>query len=94
MLSQDPPLAAGAHELIGEAEEVIRTGQQRVRAALQGIGATSDISETGSVDLLGLRDLPVVGRAFPDRETLPTAAPIERRPQVTASLGKEMANLI
>jgi hypothetical protein len=38
MLSQDPSLAAGAHELIQEDEKAIRTGQQRVRAALQRIG--------------------------------------------------------
>jgi hypothetical protein len=51
MLSRDPSLAAGAHELVGEAEEAIQASQLKVRAALRGIGAASDISETGSIDL-------------------------------------------
>jgi hypothetical protein len=38
MLSQDRTLAAIAHELVAEAEEAIRVGQQRVRAAFQRIG--------------------------------------------------------
>jgi methionine aminopeptidase len=32
MMSQDPSLAAGAHKLVGEAEDTIRAGQQKVRA--------------------------------------------------------------
>jgi hypothetical protein len=44
MLSQDPSLVAGAHELIKGAKNAIWTGQQRVRAALQRKGAASDIS--------------------------------------------------
>jgi hypothetical protein len=50
--SQDPSLAAGDHELAREAEDAIRAGQQKVRAALRRLGAASDISETGSMDLL------------------------------------------
>ncbi len=51
MLSQDPTLAASAHEVVAEAEEAIRVGQQRVRAALRRMGAASDISDTGSLDI-------------------------------------------
>ncbi len=46
MLSQDLTLAASAHELVAEAEEAIRVGQQLVRVALRRLGACSDISET------------------------------------------------
>jgi hypothetical protein len=35
MLSQVLSLAAGAHELVGEGEEALQTGQQKVRAALR-----------------------------------------------------------
>jgi hypothetical protein len=49
MLSQDTTLAVSVHELVAEAEETIWTGQQQVRAALRKIGATSDVSEAGSV---------------------------------------------
>jgi hypothetical protein len=58
MLSQELTLAAGAHEL---AAEVIQVGQQQVRAALQRIGAASDILDAGSVDLPGPRTQPTVG---------------------------------
>ncbi len=46
------------------------------------------------MDFPGPRDLPVVKRAFPSVGTLQLADPIERRPQATASLGNEMADLI
>jgi hypothetical protein len=55
MMSQDPSLAAEAHKLAGEAEDAIKAGQQKVRAALRRLRAASDISETGSVDLQGVR---------------------------------------
>ncbi len=74
MLSQDPSIAAGAHELVGEAEEAIRAGQQKVRAALRGIGAASDISETGSMDLSGQRDGPAADRVFASQSVLPVAS--------------------
>jgi hypothetical protein len=56
--------------LVREAEEANRAGQQKVRAALRGIGATSDISETSSVDLSGPSDVPVAGRAPVSRRYL------------------------
>jgi hypothetical protein len=49
MLSQDPALVACAHELVTEAEEALRGGQQRVRVALQRIGSASDASEASSM---------------------------------------------
>ncbi len=63
MMSQDPSLAAGAHKLAREAEDAIRAGQQNVRAALRRLGAASDISKTGSMDLLVPRGVrPRAGR--------------------------------
>jgi hypothetical protein len=49
--SQAPSLAAEAHNLVGEAEDAIRTGQGVIKTALRGLGAASDISEAGSLDL-------------------------------------------
>jgi hypothetical protein len=49
MLSQDPTIAGSAHELLVEAGEVICSGQQRVKTTLRRIGATSDVSDAGSV---------------------------------------------
>ncbi len=61
MMSQDSSLAANAHEMTSEAEDAIRTGQQRVRAALRRIGAASDIAETGSMDVSLPRGAAVAG---------------------------------
>jgi hypothetical protein len=94
MLIQDPSLAAGAHKLVGEAEEAIRAGQQKVRAALRGIGAASDVSETGSADLSGQCDIPAVGRAPVGKNTQPVAALADRRPLIVIEPGNEVADLI
>ncbi len=51
IMSQDPSLAAEAHDLVGEAEDAVRVGQQEVKAALRRLGVASDLSETGSLDL-------------------------------------------
>jgi hypothetical protein len=40
MLSQDAALAASAHELVVEAKEAIRAGQQWMRAALRRLGVS------------------------------------------------------
>jgi hypothetical protein len=89
MLSQDASLAAGAHELVRKAEEAIRAGQQKVRAALRGIGATSDISETGSVDLLGRRDIPTANQGIQ-----PAASLASRRSLAAFEPGSEVTDLI
>jgi hypothetical protein len=57
MMSQDPSLAAEAHELAQEAEDAVWTGQQKVKATLRRLRTASDLSETGSMDL----PLPWVG---------------------------------
>jgi hypothetical protein len=49
MLSQDPALAISAHELVAEAEEALRAGQQQVRAAFRRTGVVSDASEASSM---------------------------------------------
>jgi hypothetical protein len=40
LLSQDPALAARAHELLVKAKEAICSGQQLIRRTLRRIGAT------------------------------------------------------
>ncbi len=50
--SQDPSLAAEAHELVGEVEDTIRTDQREIKAALRRLGAAYDLSETGRLDVL------------------------------------------
>jgi hypothetical protein len=60
-MSQDPSLAAEAHDLAGEAEDAIRAGQQEVKAALRRLGVASDLSETGTLDLPQPPRGPVVG---------------------------------
>jgi hypothetical protein len=49
ILNQDPSLAAYAHELIVEAEEAICKGQQRIRRALQRMGAAPEGPDAGSL---------------------------------------------
>jgi hypothetical protein len=73
MMSQDPSLAAGAHELAGEAEDAIWAGHQKERAALRRLGAASDISETGSVDLPLPRVVPVTGGPLAGQGIQPVA---------------------
>jgi hypothetical protein len=82
MMSQDPSLAAGAQQLVGEAEEAIRSRQQRVRVAFRALGAASDISEIGSIDLSGPRDHLAPSRMPLRQEGLPAGPAIERQPQV------------
>jgi hypothetical protein len=94
MLSQDPSLAAEAHELVKEAEEAIRAGQQKMGAPLRGIGAVSDISETGSVDLLGQRDIPAAGRAPVGQITQLAASLAGRRQLMVNEPGNGVADLI
>ncbi len=67
-----------------------------MRAALRrlGVGAASDISETGSVDLSAQRKAPVAGMVFAN-QGIPSMAPfVERRPVTVAEPGNEMADLI
>jgi hypothetical protein len=40
-----------AHELASEAEKAIKASQKIIKAALRGLGAASDISEAGSLDI-------------------------------------------
>jgi hypothetical protein len=51
MVSQPPALAVEAHELASEAKETIKASQKTIKAALRGLGAASDISEAGSLDI-------------------------------------------
>jgi hypothetical protein len=94
MLSQDLSLATGAHELVGEGEEAIQASQQKVRVALRGIEATSDISETGSVDFSVPHDVPAAGRVPVGQNVQLAASHVGRRPLTLAEPGNEMADLI
>jgi hypothetical protein len=94
MLSQDLYLVAGAHKLVGEAEEAIRASQQKVRAALRRLGVASDVSETGSMDLLGQCDVPAIGGALVGRITQPVAPLPSRRLLTTTEPDNEVADLI
>jgi hypothetical protein len=67
---------------------------RRLRAALRGIGAASDISETNSVDLSCPRDVPIAGRAPVSQNIQPAASLIGRRPLMIAERGNEMVDLI
>jgi hypothetical protein len=75
MMSQDPALVAEAHDLAGEAEEAIRAGQQKVKAALRRLGVASDMSETGSMDLPLPPRGPTVGGQAGGPNTQATGAP-------------------
>jgi hypothetical protein len=94
MFSQDLSLAAGAHELVGEGEEALQTGQQKGRAALRRLRAASDISETGSVDLLGQQEIPAIGGALVGRDNQSTAPPASRQPPMITKSGNKLADLI
>jgi hypothetical protein len=94
MLSQDPTLAASAHELVAEAEEALRVGQQRVRAALKRIGATSDISEIESEDGLLCYGCPIPGKMVGGQTPSSLFDPSRWRPQVTEGQGSDVAELI
>jgi hypothetical protein len=59
--SQDPSLAAEAHELVREAEDAIRSGQREIKAALGRLGVASDLSETGCLDVLLPARGPIAG---------------------------------
>jgi hypothetical protein len=80
MVSQPPALAAEAHKLASKAEEAIRAGQKAIKVVLRGLGAASDISEAGSLDIAPLPQRPTMGnltvpppftRAGPSRTTSP-----------------------
>jgi hypothetical protein len=86
MMSQDPSLAAGAHELAGEAEDAIGASQQKVRAA-------SDISETGSVDLPLPRGAPVAGGPLAGQGIQPVAPMAAELSAGAARPGSEVADL-
>jgi hypothetical protein len=94
MLSQDPPLVASAHQLVAEAEEAIHIEHQAVRAALRKMGAASDISDAGSVDM------PAPGNRFTSsgvaqgRVASSSLAPPRWRSQASSEQGSEMADLI
>jgi hypothetical protein len=61
MVSQPPSSAAEVHELVSEAEEAIRSSQRTIKAALRGLGAASDISEAGSLDVAPPPQRPIMG---------------------------------
>jgi hypothetical protein len=80
IVSQPPALAAEAHELASKAEEAIRAGQKAIKVALRGLGAASDISEAGSLDIAPPPRRPTMGnltvpppflQAGPSRTTSP-----------------------
>jgi hypothetical protein len=52
IMCQEPSLAAESHELVGEAVDAIRAGQREIKTALRRLGVASDLSETGSLDML------------------------------------------
>jgi hypothetical protein len=95
IMSQDPSLAAGAHELTREAEDAIRRGQQKVRAALKRLGAASVMSEVGSVDLPPPREVPVTGGLLAG-QSVQAVAPLATGPSAgtAAGPGREVADLI
>jgi hypothetical protein len=87
ILSQDPSLEAGAHKLVREAEEGEGSPQRNIEA-------TSNISETGSMDLSGWRDVLAAGVA-PVSQGNQLAAPLaSRRPLTGFEPGNEVTNLI
>ncbi len=95
IMSQDPSLAAEAHDLAGEAEDAVRAGQQKVKAALRRVGASSDLSETGSMDL----PLPRRGRVAGGQlggQNVRIAAPPSGRPLMGPlnGPGGEVADLV
>jgi hypothetical protein len=90
MMSQALSLAAEDHELVGEAEDAIKSGQREVKAALRKLGVASDLSETGSLDV----PLPARGAVTGDRGEQP--APFPARP-VMGTLhrpGSEVTDLV
>ncbi len=94
MLSQDPSLAAGAQKLIVDTEEAIRASQQKVRTALRRLGAASDVSEIGSVDLSGQHEVPARREVPGGRNTQPAATAIAGQPLTVSGPGNKVANLI
>jgi transposase InsO family protein len=48
LISDEPTLAADAHELLNEADEVVSRGQKRIRRILQRLGMVLAGSEAGS----------------------------------------------
>ncbi len=91
MVSQPPALATEAHELAGEAKEVIRAGQKAIKAALRGLGAASDISEAGSLDIAPPLQRPAMGNLMPP----PPPVMQVRTPGTTSpEVGSEVAVLM
>ncbi len=52
MVNQPVDTATEAHELISEAGEAIKASWEIIKAALRGMGGTSDISEVSSLVML------------------------------------------
>ncbi len=89
MVSQPPASATEVHELVSEAEEAIRSSQRTIKAALRGLGAASDISEAGSLDIAPPPRRPIMGSL-----TAPLPPVRAETPRATSyGMGGEVANL-
>ncbi len=79
-----------AHELAGEAEEAIKASQKAIKAALRGLGAASDISEAGSLDIAPPLRRPAMGNlAAP-----PSPTRVEPPRTTSSETGSDMASLM
>jgi hypothetical protein len=90
MVSQPPALAVEAHELAVEAEEAIKASQKAMKAALRSLGAASDISEAGSLDIVPPLRRPAMGNlAAP-----PPPTQVEPPRTTSSATGSNMASLM
>jgi hypothetical protein len=90
MVSQPPAMAVEAHELASEAEEAIKAGQKAIKTALRGLGAASDISEAGSLDIAPPPQRPAMGNLASLPSLVRVGPPWTTSPEV----GNNMANLM